>query len=30
MAQAVVLSRIAKASGPLPGEMMALIEGSQG
>jgi hypothetical protein len=29
MAQAVVLSRIAKASGPLAGQMMTLIEGSQ-
>jgi hypothetical protein len=29
MAQAVVLSRIAKASGPLASQMMALIEGTQ-
>ena len=29
MAQAVVLPRIAQVSGPLLGEMMALIEGSQ-
>jgi hypothetical protein len=29
MAQAVVLSRIAEASGPVTSQMMALIEGSQ-
>ena len=29
MAQAVVLSRIAKVSGPLASQIMALIEGSQ-
>ena len=29
MAQAVVLSLVAQASGPVTGQMMALIEGSQ-